>query len=426
LNIVTGSHRQGMPDGGGRRGPRQPPLDGAWATPGRGKPAKLGGSGSGGGGGGSAAAGEPVVLPGPKTPLWSCGRCGTDGNWASRLQCRGCRNPAPQSTIVKARAAASAARADTAARKPAAGGKDKGEAGMLREELRKARDENRKLQQRVAKLAGEEEGSGKDIGKDKVEADEADGALLSQLREDIAALEKMAGAEALLASKRKQLDDALVAKRAAKPVDGQIRDVEFALDRRRKARQKKEAVAKDLRDQAKALEAKAQEAEAEQAVIEKDIAELEIKRNELYRRKVPGSMQSSAAASSSPAAAEAAKESLAKLVAALGPQATCLDEAAKAALSALEQAVKKLEAEEPKKDKDDGGDDFEGSDVDMGEGAKQALTPQAAGAAAAGAVQCTWTAKEFEEFVVRMGFNGTLAEAKALLNGPKRKQPRIA
>eukprot|EP00959_Pyramimonas_sp_CCMP1952_P272334 5693670-Pyramimonas_sp.AAC.1 len=45
------------------------------------------------------------VLPGPKYPTWGC-KCGTDGNWASRLKCRGCQQPAPLRIQADAKAAA--------------------------------------------------------------------------------------------------------------------------------------------------------------------------------------------------------------------------------------------------------------------------------------------------------------------------------
>ncbi|CAK0799690.1 unnamed protein product, partial [Prorocentrum cordatum] len=46
------------------------------------------------------------VLPGPKYPVWGCGKCGESGNWASRLKCRSCGGAAPVRVQQDARAAA--------------------------------------------------------------------------------------------------------------------------------------------------------------------------------------------------------------------------------------------------------------------------------------------------------------------------------
>ena len=58
------------------------------------------------------------VLAGPKFPLWGCSRCGQDGNWASRIRCRGCGNGASQKVVTAAKAAAARAKQE----KPQGGG----------------------------------------------------------------------------------------------------------------------------------------------------------------------------------------------------------------------------------------------------------------------------------------------------------------
>ena len=50
------------------------------------------------------------VLAGPKFPLWGCSKCGQDGNWASRVRCRGCGNGASQKVVAAAKAAAARAK----------------------------------------------------------------------------------------------------------------------------------------------------------------------------------------------------------------------------------------------------------------------------------------------------------------------------
>ena len=68
------------------------------------------------------------VLPGPKYPTWGC-KCGMDGNWASRISCRGCSSPASRSTqnaaeqaAAKHKAAADASQRGSAWSRGGAGG----------------------------------------------------------------------------------------------------------------------------------------------------------------------------------------------------------------------------------------------------------------------------------------------------------------
>ena len=46
-----------------------------------------------------------ALLPGPKHPLWKCS-CGTDGNFANWVTCRGCGGKAPKAIVALAYAAA--------------------------------------------------------------------------------------------------------------------------------------------------------------------------------------------------------------------------------------------------------------------------------------------------------------------------------
>ena len=62
---------------------------------------QAGGWGRGPGGG----EGGIVLLRGPRQPLWVCGGCGEDANWACRLRCRGCSRFAPRSVQDAARSA---------------------------------------------------------------------------------------------------------------------------------------------------------------------------------------------------------------------------------------------------------------------------------------------------------------------------------
>jgi len=73
-----------------------------------------GGKGGGGGKGGKtppwqrqAGKGQdPDLLDGPRSPPWGCSKCGEAANWANRLRCRTCGQPASQSHQNKAREAA--------------------------------------------------------------------------------------------------------------------------------------------------------------------------------------------------------------------------------------------------------------------------------------------------------------------------------
>ena len=93
LGLVDGGP---MPPNAGRDGNGPRPLA-PWAA------ARGSGRDRPGTGGDRADAGssEPVVLRGPKFPTWGCA-CGTDGNWASRVVCRGCRRQAPTRILAAA------------------------------------------------------------------------------------------------------------------------------------------------------------------------------------------------------------------------------------------------------------------------------------------------------------------------------------
>ena len=83
---------------------------------GGGKPWSQGGKGGGGRGS------PPTVLLGPRTPLWGCSCCGEHANWASRVQCRGCTQQAPDRVQAEAWKAHKAAIAQRQQPQPQAGG----------------------------------------------------------------------------------------------------------------------------------------------------------------------------------------------------------------------------------------------------------------------------------------------------------------
>ena len=93
-------------------------------------------------------------MGGPRDPHWQCSSCPFEHNWACRLRCLQCNQPAPQHIAQKAiredKLAKDAAKSG-GAHQPAAGGKEK----QLREELARSNAEIARL-----KAAAKESGSG--------------------------------------------------------------------------------------------------------------------------------------------------------------------------------------------------------------------------------------------------------------------------
>ena len=82
---------------------------------------------------------ERKVLRGPRTPCWGCGKCGCDGNWASRVECRSCHKAAPARIVNEAkRQHRLAEEAAKGSKGGAGGGKAAGAAAKELEEMRKA------------------------------------------------------------------------------------------------------------------------------------------------------------------------------------------------------------------------------------------------------------------------------------------------
>ena len=168
----------------------------------------------------------------------------------------------------------------TLAAKSKSDGEDK-----LKDEVRKWKEQVKKLQAQLEKK-GEEDDDGE---ADSEEINEE----ITQLRKPIAALEDMAktdqDAALLLDKKRVRLEELLGVKRSAKPVDGQIKDVEAALERRAKGLKRQQELEKEYREKAEESLAGAEKAAAEQVRIKLLIEGLEAQRNALHRRTVPGS-----------------------------------------------------------------------------------------------------------------------------------------
>ncbi len=369
----------------------------------RGKPFRKGGSGG------------PAAPPSGagSGAWWGCGKCGVEGNWPTRDRCRACGARSPEKiefAVRKAKADLKHPAAETVARN-----KGDGEA-KLKEELRKSQEQVKKLKAQVAKKVEQEEGE--DDGEEINEEITRTRRQITYL-EDIVATDDDAGD--LLDKKKARLEELLGVKRSSKPVDNQIKDVEQALERKKKNLQKQQEQEKELRESAAKTLEEADKAAAEQVRIKGLIDGLEKERNELYRRKVPGSKVQPTSET-----AEQARSSLAKLVEALGPKNAELDEHAKNALEELQKAVGKLKEEEEGDVVDPDGD------ATVGDQQAEAGTAEAAGSTPGpesrqqkpavqpgGGRRRPLSDQEFSTFLSKVGFDGSLEEGKALLQGKK-------
>jgi hypothetical protein len=117
------------------------------------------------------------------------------------------------------------------------------------------------------------------------EAKDEDGEM-EELRDHIRRLTGIPGAEVALAAKKATLADKLVAKRLAKPIAIQVKDLEAAIDRRKKGFEKTKAAVAELLVEQLALAARIVQAEEEQAKSEADIERMEGERAMLYKARM--------------------------------------------------------------------------------------------------------------------------------------------
>ena len=113
----------------------------------------------------------------------------------------------------------------------------------------------------------------------------------TQLRADIANLEAlahMAGTSVLLEAAKAELQEKVLAKRAAKPVDWQIQDLQGLLERRQKALGKQEGHRATLLEQLAGVQQELHGAAHREAELKDEITGLQEQREALYRKKVPG------------------------------------------------------------------------------------------------------------------------------------------
>ena len=204
------------------------------------------------------------VLAGPKTPVWSCS-CGLDGNWASRIKCRGCGGAAPRSITDKAYAAANS-QPSWKAPKPAWGAWAKGSPTVS------ASARIKQLEDELCKLRGSEESTCRDVMPDS-------DAEMDKLRAEIRRLEGISGAEELLQQKRDKVRVLQEDRQSAQPLHKQLREIQNKLDRKERAlRRREESELPNLRKLLEEAQSNLAKAEIEANDLQKEVAELKAKK----------------------------------------------------------------------------------------------------------------------------------------------------
>ena len=297
---------------------------------------------------------------------WLCRSChGPDGepwrNWADKTNCHKCKVAKGRCFLAKAGAVRGSCPTTSARQRDAAaaGGKSnvEKELAQVRSEVAKLRanagkpgeangGQHNKLEQENKRLREEliaaKSGKPGEAGKASEVKDE-DGEM-EELRDHIRRLTGIPGAEEALAAKKATLADKLVAKRLAKPIGIQVKDLEAAIDRRKKGLEKTKAVVAELLVEQLALAARIVQAEDEQAKSEADIERMEGERAMLYKARMD---EASAAAKvdweSLPQSAALAggREALAKLQATGGADPGVIQALEKALAEALKAAAEK-------------------------------------------------------------------------------------
>ena len=204
-----------------------------------------------------------AVLPGPKLPQWSCS-CGTAGNWASRLRCRGCGKEAPARIRIAAeKAARETAKTPKGAqpRQPQgawASGAPGGERlRKLEERLKTVEAENKALRSTstlpsCADEVVEEVDTFPLADPDVQKVEAAHGAMVAAFGPDSARARELAA----------ELERLRQARRQAKPMSVQLRAVERKVAKGRKALEKFEAEAKAAAAEVEAAKASLEAASA--------------------------------------------------------------------------------------------------------------------------------------------------------------------
>jgi chromosome segregation ATPase len=125
--------------------------------------------------------------------------------------------------------------------------------------------------------------AGKTTGDAPVDVEgDAEEDMVEKLREQVAKLETIPGAEAVLADKQAQLKAAMAARQVARPVHQQLRDLEGKLDRKTKAlKRKADTEVPALRAAADAASAALKQAENDKVALEAEIEEMRVQKTDL-------------------------------------------------------------------------------------------------------------------------------------------------
>ena len=208
---------------------------------------------------------------GPRTPNWGCGACGMDGNWATRTVCRQCGKQAPYRIRAAAKQAHEKEEKKRSSDSSIGGGQKT--IAKLEEQLKAARNENKRLAARTqfVEKSKESDGAIESVDDEKCAAD------LDELQTLVDLSNKYFPDSVHNATLREKLDVERKKKQDAKPVQAQITNVSRRLEKKRKAKTVVDQKIVELRKQ---LEGE----EASVAVLAVDIDELEKELQVLQRR----------------------------------------------------------------------------------------------------------------------------------------------
>ena len=184
-----------------------------------------------------------------RQPAWSCGKCGCADNWASHSTCRQCSGRAPQKVLDKI----NAERREGGTAKPKPGATATGQ--KPNDAVAKAKSATGTTTENTAE---------DDNDKKELEA-------MDDLKEDIAKITGVKGAEQLLANKEAELEKIQMQRRWRKKPSVQLRELEQKLGAKERASARKTEEAKELREQLAQMEKDGEQLQNEIATLRTDI-----------------------------------------------------------------------------------------------------------------------------------------------------------
>lgn len=224
---------------------------------------------------------------------WLCRFCtGPDGSaWRNRSSngaCYKCKVGKGRACLRKAGGASGcptvSARQQGKPASPGSGaaGGTGGHASQRGKSVQQFDAENRRLRDEVAALKAAQGGADNNGKPAEPKVEDAE---LDTLRDHIKRLSGIPECAEQLALKQALYDEKLAAKRAAKPVDTRIRDLEHKVSDTQKALEKKKARVADLRAQQEKVAKELEEAIAEEHKVAAKLGEFEAERVEAYSRR---------------------------------------------------------------------------------------------------------------------------------------------